>query len=139
MPKNQLQRIIDRPRTAAAVTIVSGAGSGGGGGVTDHGLLTGLGDDDPYLNNTTWRSTLCAINQEHYRRQWFIRRGRLSGKYVSVSVHGGRRRTDHDGRACGRRRCRADRIRRRHRFDHTRHVDRCHVQHGDRQSHTCDY
>ena len=54
MPKNQLQRIIDRPRSAAAVTIVSGAGSGGGGGVTDHGLLTGLGDDDhaQYLNNT---------------------------------------------------------------------------------------
>ena len=55
MPKNQLQRIIDRPRTAASLTIVSGAGSGGGGGVTDHGLLTGLGDpaDHPWALTTT--------------------------------------------------------------------------------------
>ena len=53
MPKNQLDRTIDNPysRRAAggSVTVTSG-----GTGVTDHGLLTGLADDDhtQYFNQT---------------------------------------------------------------------------------------
>jgi hypothetical protein len=46
MPKNQPERIIDR-KIASATQVYVGAGvGGGGGGVTDHGLLTGLADDD---------------------------------------------------------------------------------------------
>ena len=52
MPKNEKQRIIDSKQKNNGYVFVSG--SSGGGGVTDHGLLTGLADDDhtQYLNNT---------------------------------------------------------------------------------------
>lgn len=45
MPKNTPQRIIDqKPGTSGALFLSGGAG--GSAGVTDHGLLTGLADDD---------------------------------------------------------------------------------------------
>ena len=54
MPKNTPERIIDRPFsvTSSGAIIVGSGGGGGGGGVTDHGALSGLGDDDhpQYLN-----------------------------------------------------------------------------------------
>lgn len=36
----------ERPRASFSASSVGGGGGGGGGGVTDHGALTGLGDDD---------------------------------------------------------------------------------------------
>ena len=52
MPKNTTPRTIDERRNSGGYTFFSG--NSGGGGVTDHGLLTGLADDDhtQYLNNT---------------------------------------------------------------------------------------
>jgi hypothetical protein len=44
MPKNTPARIIDE-RTRTGAGFIGGGGSGGG-GVTDHGALTGLSDDD---------------------------------------------------------------------------------------------
>lgn len=57
MPKNQVDRTIDRPysaRTGGGSFSVAGGGGLPGGGITDHGLLTGLADDDhtQYLNTT---------------------------------------------------------------------------------------
>ena len=49
MPKKTLQRVLDTRRQAAASgsgLVYVGTTPGSGGGVTDHGLLTGLGDDD---------------------------------------------------------------------------------------------
>lgn len=57
MAKTDLQRVIDSRRgrsgnSAVSFSVSGGGGGGGGEGVTDHGLLTGLGDDDhtQYLN-----------------------------------------------------------------------------------------
>lgn len=44
MPKNTPTRLIDERRSAADV--IFGGGGGGGAGVSDHGLLDGLNDDD---------------------------------------------------------------------------------------------
>lgn len=56
MPKNTAQRIIDSARgvSGSGGAVVYTGGGGGGGGVTDHGALTGLGDDDhtQYHNDT---------------------------------------------------------------------------------------
>lgn len=49
MPKNQLDRTIDNPysrRTGGGAGVVVSGSTGGSSGVTDHGLLTGLADDD---------------------------------------------------------------------------------------------
>jgi hypothetical protein len=45
VPKNTPQRIIDQAKGTSGALFLSG-GVGGSGGVTDHGLLTGLADDD---------------------------------------------------------------------------------------------
>ncbi len=45
MPKNTPQRIIDQKAGTSGALFLSG-GAGGSAGVTDHGLLTGLADDD---------------------------------------------------------------------------------------------
>ena len=62
MPKNTPQRIIDQKRGGGA-SFVSGGGTGGGGGtgVTDHGLLTGLGDDDHAQYHTDARGNALYV------------------------------------------------------------------------------
>ena len=56
MPKNTSLRIIDEKRTTGAAFV--GGGSGGGAGVTDHGLLSGLTDDDHPQYHTDERGDL---------------------------------------------------------------------------------
>lgn len=56
MPKNTPLRIIDEKRLGGAAFV--GGGSGGGGGVTDHGLLSGLTDDDHLQYHTDERGDL---------------------------------------------------------------------------------
>jgi len=46
VPKNTPQRSIDQPKGSSGALFLSGGAGGSGGGVTDHGLLTGLADDD---------------------------------------------------------------------------------------------
>lgn len=46
MPKNTPMRIIDDARTRSGVIIYTGVGGAAGSGVTDHGALLGLNDDD---------------------------------------------------------------------------------------------
>ena len=46
MPKNTAQRIIDARTASGGALFLSGGAGGSSGGVTDHGLLTGLADDD---------------------------------------------------------------------------------------------
>lgn len=56
MPKNTPPRAIDERRASGAAFV--GGGSGGGGGVTDHGLLSGLTDDDHLQYHTDERGDL---------------------------------------------------------------------------------
>lgn len=61
MPKNQLRRIIDSKRSSDGLVLMTGvpASTPGGGGVTDHGMLSGLADNDhpQYLLATTASTT----------------------------------------------------------------------------------
>ena len=57
MPKNTPPRAIDERKTTGAAFVGGGSGSGGG-GVTDHGLLSGLGDDDHPQYHTDERGDL---------------------------------------------------------------------------------
>ena len=85
MPKNQLTRIIDQKRTSSGAVIVSG-GSGSG-GVSDHGLLTGLGDDDhgQYLNNTRGDLRYVPLSREVLAGNGLTGGGALSGN-VTLSL-----------------------------------------------------
>ena len=53
--------------TQQANTVTISATGGGGGGVTDHGALTGLGDDDhpQYLNNARGDARYAALSHNH--------------------------------------------------------------------------
>ena len=57
MPKNTPPRAIDERKTTGAAFVGGGSGSGGG-GVTDHGLLSGLTDDDHLQYHTDERGDL---------------------------------------------------------------------------------
>jgi len=57
MPKNTAARIIDEPKRSGLAFVGGGSGSGGG-GVTDHGLLSGLTDDDHLQYHTDERGDL---------------------------------------------------------------------------------
>lgn len=50
-----------------SVEEIPGTGGGGGGGVTDHGALTGLGDDDhtQYHNNTRGDARYSQLGHSH--------------------------------------------------------------------------
>lgn len=86
MPKNQPQRIIDQKRTSSSVLIVSGTG-GGGGGVTDHGLLTGLGDDDHphYLTTARGDARYVPLTRQIIATNGLAGTGYLSGD-VTLSL-----------------------------------------------------